>query len=151
MKLSSLSRTEYHRTDLVVVCLANTVNVVMSILFVARILDLTQAEYDIGIFAMAIGFALGYIALRNRMRKRDKWDFYLLVPIFLFFVVDFFLDYATPFEFRSTAVAGPYVALYFAGLWGLIGYSFRYDRRWGYVTLVTYFLNMTLSVLAHYL
>jgi hypothetical protein len=42
------------------------------------------------------------------------------------------------------------ILLYYVGLWGLIGYNFRFDRKWGFVTLATYFLNMILSILIHY-
>jgi len=148
--LDSKSRTDYRRTDLIVVCMANSINVVMAILFVARSSGLPQVEYVLGIVVMVMGFALGYIAFFNRKNKRDKWDAYLLIPIFLFFVVELILDYALSFDFRSTAIAGPYVLLYYVGLWGLIGYSFRLDKKWGFVTLATYFLNMVLSMLPHY-
>jgi hypothetical protein len=144
------SRTEYRRTDLIVVYMANLINVIMAILFAARILDLPQVEYALGIVVMIMGFALGCIAVSNRRNKRDKWEVYLLIPIFLFFVFELVLDYVLSFDFRSTAIAGPYVLLYFIGLWGLIGYSFRFDRKWGFVTLTTYFLNMILSILVHY-
>ena len=86
----------------------------------------------------------------NRKNERENWEVYLLIPIFLFFIVDLFLDYLFPFDFRSTAIAVPYVLLYYIGLWGLIGYGFRFDKKWGFVTLATYFLNMTLSILVHY-
>ena len=39
------------------------------------------------------------------------------------FVVDLVLDYVLTFDFRSTAIIGPYILLYYVGLWGLIGYS----------------------------
>lgn len=32
----------------------------------------------------------------------------------------------------------------------LFGYAFRFDRKWGLLTLITYFLNMIFSVLQHY-
>jgi uncharacterized membrane protein HdeD (DUF308 family) len=106
-------------------------------------------ESFLGIAAMTMGFCLGYIAFINRRNKRDKWETYLLIPILLFFIVELILDYILDFDFRSTALAGPYVLFYYVGLWGLIGYAFRYDRRWGFLTLATYFLNMSLSVLQH--
>ncbi len=99
---------------------------------------------------MIMGFALGYIAFFNKKNRRNKWEVYLLTPIFLFFVVDLILDYILSFDFRSTAIIGPYILLYYVGLWGLIGYNFRFDRKWGFVTLATYFLNMILSILIHY-
>jgi hypothetical protein len=148
--LDSKFQTDYKKVDLIVVYLANLLNVIMTILFTARIFGLPQVEYLLGIVGMVMGFVLGYIAFLNKKNKRDKWEAYLLIPILLFFIVDLILDYVLTFEFRSTAIVGPYVLLYYVGLWGLIGYSFRFDKKWGFVTLATYFMNMVFSVLAHY-
>jgi hypothetical protein len=60
------------------------------------------------------------------------------------------LDYVLASDFRSTAIVGPYVLLYYVGLWGLIGYDFRFEKKWGFLTLAIYFMNMVFSVLAHY-
>ena len=103
------------------VCLTNILNVIMSFLFVTRISGLPQVENVLGIMAMIMGFRLGCIALVNRRNKRDKWETILLVPIFLFFVVDLLLDYILNFDFRGTALAGPYILFYYVGPWGLIG------------------------------
>jgi len=138
------------RTDLIVVCIANLINVIMTILFTARIFGLLQVEYALGIIVMVMGFALGYVAFSNKKHKREKWEVYLLIPIFLFFIVDLIFDYVLASDFRSTAIVGPYVLLYYVGLWGVIGYSFRFDKKWGFLTLATYFMNMVFSVLAHY-
>jgi len=146
----SRPQTGYKKTDLIVAYIANFINVIMAVLFTARIFRLPPVEQTLGLVVMIMGFALGYIAFLNRKNRREKWEFYLLIPIFLFFIVDLFLDYLFPSDFRSTPIATPYVLLYYVGLWGLIGYSFRFDKKWGFLTLATYFLNMTLSILAHY-
>jgi len=148
--LDSRFQTDYKEIGLIVVYMANLINVIMAILFVARISGLPRVEYVLGIVVMIMGFALGYIAFFNKKNKRNKWEVYLLIPIFLFFVVDLILDYILSFDFRSTAIVEPYILLYYVGLWGLIGYNFRFDRKWGFVTLATYFLNMILSILIHY-
>jgi small-conductance mechanosensitive channel len=150
MRKTSPLQTSYKKIDLTVVYIASFINVIMVILFVARIFGLPQMEYVLGIVAIIMGFSLGYIAVLNKKNKRDKWETYLLIPIFLFFIVDLVLDYVLILDFRSTAIVGPYVLLYYVGLWGLIGYSFRFDKKWGFLTLATYFLNMVFSVLAHY-
>jgi ABC-type antimicrobial peptide transport system permease subunit len=98
---------------------------------------------------MIMGFALGYIAFLNKKNERGKWLSYLLIPIFLFFVVDLTLDYVLAVDFRNTPVVGPYILLYYVGLWGLIGYSFIVDKKWGFVTLATYFANMVMSILPY--
>ena len=150
LRLDSIFQTDYKEIDLIVVYMANLINVIMAILFVARISGLPRVEYVLGVVVMIMGFALGCIAFFNKKNKRNKWEVYLLIPIFLFFVVDLILDYILSFDFRSTAIVGPYILLYYVGLWGLIGYTFRFDRKWGFVTLATYFLNMILSILIHY-
>jgi hypothetical protein len=148
--VSKLQKRDLENIDLFVVCSANLINVVMSFLFVARISALPQVERVLGIVAMVVGFCLGVIAYINRRNERDKWETILLAPIFLFFVLELLLDYVLDFDFRSTSFAGPYVLFYYVGLWGLIGYAFRFDRKWGFLTLATYFLNMFLSVLQHF-
>jgi small-conductance mechanosensitive channel len=144
------TRALYRKIDLLVVYIANLINVIMSLLFVVRVSSLPLVEGILGIVVMIMGFGLGYIAFINRKNKRDTWETYLLIPIFLFFVAELVLDYILNFDFRSTALVGPYILFYYVGLWGLIGYAFRFDKKWGFLTLATYFLNMSLSVLQHY-
>jgi len=147
--LKSKLRINHKRKDLAVVYMANLINVMMVCLFVARISGLPQAERVLGIVAMMMGFALGYIAFLNKKSKRDRWIIYLLIPIFLFFVVELILDYILTLDFRNTVIVGPYILLYYVGLWGLIGYGFKFDKKWGFATLTTYFANMTLSILPY--
>jgi hypothetical protein len=115
----------------------------------ARIFGLPQVEYALGIILMVMSFALGYVAFLNKESKRDRWMTYLLIPIFLFFVVELILDDVLALDFRDTVIVGPYILVYYAGLWGLVGYSFKFDKKWGFVTLTTYFANMTLSILPY--
>jgi hypothetical protein len=96
------SQTDYKRIDLIVVCIANFINVIMTILFIVRIFGLSQEVYVLGIVVMIMGFVLGHVAFLNKKNERDKWEVYLLIPIFLFFIVDLFLDYLFPCDFRST-------------------------------------------------
>jgi hypothetical protein len=81
----------------------------MALLFVVRISNLPQVEAVLGVIVMIMGFSLGCIPFLNRRNNRDKWETYLLVPIFLFFIVELVLDYILNFDFRNTALVGPYV------------------------------------------
>ena len=136
----------YRKIDLTVVYLANLINILIAFLFLARMSGLTEIENTLGIAVITMGFALGYIAYLNKKNRRDKWETYLLIPIFLFMIVELILDYILVLDFRSTIVAGPYILLYYMGAWGLIGYSFRFEKRWGFITLGTYFIMMILSI-----
>jgi len=136
----------YRKIDLTVVYLANLINILIAFLFLARMSELTEVENTLGVAVITMGFALGYIAYLNKKNRRDKWETYLLIPIFLFMIVELILDYILVLDFRSTNIAGPYILLYYIGAWGLIGYSFRFDKKWGFITLGTYFLMMILSI-----
>jgi len=136
----------YRKIDLTVVYLANLINILIAFLFLARMSDLTEIENTLGIAVITMGFALGYVAYLNKNNNRDKWETYLLIPIFLFMIIELILDYILVLDFRSTIIAGPYVLLYYIGAWGLIGYSFRFEKKWGFITLGTYFIMMILSI-----
>ena len=144
------NKASYRRIDSFVVYLANLINVIMAALFTARISGLPIVGNILGIVTIVLGFGLGYIAFMNWRNARDKWETYLLIPVFLFFIVELLLDYILRIDFRNTAFVGLYILFYYAGLWGLIGYAFRFEKKWGFLTLATYFLNMILSVLQHF-
>ncbi len=143
---STHKSVNYRKIDLTVVYLANLINILIAFLFLARMSGLTEVENTLGIAAITMGFILGYIAYFNKKNRRDKWETYLLIPIFLFMVVELILDYILVMDFRSTLIVGPYILLYYIGAWGLIGYSFRFEKKWGIFTLGTYFLMMILSI-----
>jgi len=84
------TQMDYRKIDLMVVYIANVINIIMSFLFMARISTLPPLEHALGISTIILGFSLGYIAIINKKNKRDKWD---LIPIFVFFIVELILDY----------------------------------------------------------
>jgi hypothetical protein len=143
---SNHGSVNYRKIDLTVVYLANFINILIAFLFLARMFDLTEVENTLGVAVISMGFVLGYIAYLNKKNCREKWETYLLIPIFLFMIVELILDYVLVLDFRSTIIVGPYVLFYYIGSWGLIGYSFRFEKKWGFVTLGTYFLMMILSI-----
>ncbi len=148
---SEYNKIEYKKIDLSVVLMANVINILMTFLFIFRISHLNQLEHGFGIITIIMGFILGIIAIYNKFNGREKWEVLLLLPVFIFFVVELILDYILVVNFRETAFVGLYILLYYVGLWGLIGYAFRFEKKWGFITLITYFFNMTFSILPYIL
>ena len=70
MKSVSEFQNDYNRIDLIVVSMANLINIIMVVLFAVRMSGLLHAEKGLGVVAMIMGFALGYIAFLNRKSKR---------------------------------------------------------------------------------
>jgi formylglycine-generating enzyme required for sulfatase activity len=52
------------------------------------------------------------------------------------------LDYVLKLEFRQTRWLGPYLLIFYAAQWGMIGFGFMVDRGPGFITLLTYFLSL---------
>jgi hypothetical protein len=59
-----------------------------------------------------------------------------------YLAVEYMLDYRLKSNFRQTRWLGPYLLLYYLGLFALIGYAFLVDRAAGFITLATYFINL---------
>ena len=149
--MAASDRSTYRRTDLFVVYASNVINISMAILFGVRILGISLVEKALGIVVLFLGFSLGYVAYRNKTNKRNRWEVHLLLPFLFFSIVELILDYILVLDFRSTAIVGPYLLLYYTSLWMLIGYGFRFEKKWGFVTLATYFLNMSLSLCQYFI
>ena len=75
MELDSRFQTDRKTIDLIVVYMANFINEIMTILFVARIAGFPLVEYILGIVAMMLGFSLGYLTFFNKKNKRNNWAF----------------------------------------------------------------------------
>jgi hypothetical protein len=144
--VASNGRNEHRKIDLFVVIASNIINIAMALLFTARLSGLFLVEKSMGVMVIFLGLALGYVAYTNKKRKRDGWEVFLLLPVFFFCIVELILDYILVADWRSSALVGPYLLLYYFSLWMLIGYSFRFEKKWGFITLGTYFLNMILSL-----
>lgn len=110
---SNHESVNYRKIDLTVVYLANFINILIAFLFLARMFDLPEVENTLGVAVISMGFVLGYIAYLNKKNCREKWETYLLIPIFLFMIVELILDYVLVLDFRSTIIVGPYVLLYY--------------------------------------
>jgi uncharacterized metal-binding protein len=88
-------------------------------------------------------------AILNLLGNRGWWLVVLPLPLILHAVVELLLDYILKRDFRKTRLLGPYLALFYLGQWGLIGYAFVTNPVYGFVTLATYFLCLGATRYAH--
>jgi hypothetical protein len=85
----------------------------------------------------------------NIAGKREWWTYVLPSILIIFLIVELLLDYILKIEFRKTRLLGPYLLLYYVSLMGMIGYSFGVDRVSGFVTLVTYFIQLAATAYSY--
>jgi hypothetical protein len=135
--------------DLSVVVVANLTNLFMATIFLARFRGMQRIEYYIGLAAVAMVVPLGVAVGANLLRNRAWWSFVLPLVLIVFLLVELLLDYILKIPFRDTALLWPYIVLFYAGLMAMIGYSFLVDRICGFVTLVTYFIQLAVMLYTH--
>jgi hypothetical protein len=89
-----------------------------------------------------LGIPLLAAAMVNALGARPLWTFVLPGLLVLSDTVEFFLDYLLKFDFRHSRWLGPYLGLYYLALMGMIGYTFAVGKPYGFLTLITYFINL---------
>jgi hypothetical protein len=128
---------------------ANGVNVLVAALFVVRWRGFERAEYAIGLAVIAMIVPAGAAAALNAAARREWWTVVLPLVLAAYLLAELLLDYVFQIPFRETALLWPYIVLFYAGLWGMIGYSFLMGKPFGAVTLVTYFVQLGVMIFTH--
>ena len=135
--------------DQVVVVAANLFNLLMTAIFLARPRGWKRFERIAGLVMVSLAVPLGTAAVLNLVNERPWWFVVLPLPLLLHCVAELLLDYVLKLDFRRTRLLGPYLALFYLGQWGLIGYAFVAKPLYGFVTLATYFLCLAATRYAH--
>ena len=78
----------------------------------------------------------------NIAAKRGAWLWVLPLVTVVFLIVEFILDYVLKTDFRSTGLLAPYLILYYLAQFAMVGYTFMVGKPYGFITLVTYFINL---------
>ncbi len=130
--------------DVGVAVIAVLVNLLMIGIFLSRALTGGRGAVE-----HTIGWVLEFLALPvllaiavNISRGREWWSWVLPGILVAFLLVELALDYVLHVDFLRTALLGPYLALYYLALMGMIGYAFLVGKPYGFVTLATHFLGL---------
>ncbi len=135
--------------DLVVVVAANLFNLLMTGIFLTRPKGWKRFEQVVGLIMVVLAVPLGAAVILNALEQRAWWFIVLPIPLILHCLVELLLDYILKLDFRKTRLLGPYLALFYLGQMGLIGYAFVVQPAYGFVTLATYFLCLGATRYAH--
>ncbi len=136
-----MNKLSNHRPiELAAISIANLFNIIMVVIFILRTVQAGHLLIFGIVWVMFIG-VLSIVVFQSIKTKRGRW-FIILPTLFdLFLIVEVVLDYIFRYEFRSTGLIGPYLLLYYVSIFGMIGYSFLVEKKYGFITLMTYFLS----------
>ena len=126
--------------DLTAISVTNIFNIIMVAVFIFRTLQ-TRHLQGVGIVWVMFIATLGIVIFRNIQAKRGRWFIILPLLMWIFLIIEVVLDYVLRLDFRNTSLIGPYLLLYYISILGMIGYSFLVEKKYGFITLVTYFLS----------
>ncbi len=127
--------------DLIVFTLANMMNLIMVVIFLSRASGSSDHFTITGLVWGIFVLALTGVVVLNIKNGREWWTYVLPSILIAFLVLEIVLDYILKIEFRTTRLLAPYLLLYYAAIFGMIGYSFRIGKKYGFITLITYFIN----------
>ena len=137
------------KLDLFLVIIANLLNLVLSLIFLNRVFGRAAWEHWLGYGTLIMILPLTMIAVTNLLGRRS-WAFWIL-PLMMvaFLTLELVFDYWLKFDFRHTAWLGPYLLLYYVSLFAMIGYAFLAGKPYGYITLITYFINLAATFFSY--
>ena len=129
--------------DIVFVCSAIVFNISVSVLYIATKLDnvLLLRVCSVTVLSLIFPFAftlLGYI--KEKAEKR------IIIPhlVILFYLfLELLLDYILVIPFREIlAIHVPYIIVFYAADFSMIGVSFNRNRKMGFVVTLTFWILM---------
>ena len=135
--------------DLVVFIIANMMNLLLTIMFLFRAVGKPNVGNPFGWVAVALAVPLGVVVVLNLLGKRD-WAFWVLPLVTVCYCLfELLLDGILKVDFRHNRLLGPYLLSYYLGLMAMIGYNFLASKPYGFVTLVTYFINLAATAYSY--
>ena len=142
-------RASQRTVDLVVVAVANLMNMIMVVVFLSRSMMVERLQV-VGFIWGALILVLAAVVVLNVRAKREWWAIVLPLLLVVFLIVEIVLDYIIQYDFRSTILLGPYLLLYYVSIMGMIGYAFLTEKKLGFITLATYFLNQIATFYSYF-
>ena len=143
------SNMRQNSVDLIIFVIANLANLLLIGVFLARAKGLMRVEYALGLFFIFLALPAGYGALVNSIHGREWWRILFPLLLVIFCVVELCFDYIFKLEFRSNKLLWPYLVSFYLATIGMVGYSFGIGKLYGFITLITYFLNLAATWYAH--
>jgi hypothetical protein len=138
----------YLSIDWGVFSIANLFNILMVGIFISRVKGTPHPQLVSLIWVIFI-ILLTIIVVLNINSKRAWWEIILPLLFIAYLILEVVLDYIMKLDFRNTWLLGPYLLMYYASILGMIGYTFRMGKTYGFVTLVTYFLSQIAALYSY--
>ncbi len=127
------------------------INLLLAILFLARMKGMARTEQWLGMVLIFFIFPLFYLLIRGVRTHRPALYFIQIGLMIAFLLLELLLDYILKSDFRqNTGILIPYLALFFAGTGGMVGVAAHGGKGWLWLSAVTFLLMTALSIIQHF-
>lgn len=132
--------------------IANINNILLTMLFLARINKYPKLEYWLGIIFMLSIIPL-FFMLVNAFSANISNVLYFIQLILMigFIVLEFLLDYLLKMDFRQNKKFEIiYLTIFYASLGGMIGIASHAGKKWIVITVITFLIMTATSLIMHF-
>ena len=128
-------------TDIVFICASIIFNISVSVLYIATKLSNIVLMQVCGaiVLSLIIPFTITLLGYVKEKAKRRTIISHLFILFYLF--LELLLDYIIKIPFREIlAIHVPYIIVFYAAMFSMIGVSFEKNRKMGFVVIVTFLI-----------
>ena len=139
----------FRTIDISIFVIANLTNLLLAVMFLFRARSKPKIGSTFGWAAVVLGIPLLTAVVLNALAERPWWALVLPGLLVAYDLVEFLIDHLLKFDFRHSRWLGPYLGLYYLALMGMIGYAFAIGKSYGFITLITYFINLAATAFSY--
>ena len=125
--------------DLTFVLCAVIFNLLIIGIYISSRHELVGLRSTLGKIVIALGIPLSVVFIEYAVTGRPARILLYTAFILIYLVVEIVLDFVLKIEFRKKPVLHiPYIVLFYAASFGLVGVSFSINETWGYIVATTF-------------
>lgn len=129
--------------DIIFIISSIIFNILVSFLYIAAKFGNMELVQVIGIFILFLIIPFTITLIGYIKEKEEKKIIISLGVILFYFFVEILLDYILVIPFRDIlALHIPYIIIFYAAAFSMIGVTFDKNKKMGFVVLVTLFILM---------
>jgi hypothetical protein len=127
--------------DIVFVCSAIVFNISVSVLYIATKLDNVLLLRGCSAVVLSLIFPFTFTLLGYAKEKAEKKIMISHLVILFYLFLELLLDYILVIPFREIlAIHVPYIIVFYAADFSMIGVSFNKSRKMGFVVTLTFWI-----------
>ena len=127
--------------DIIFICSSIIFNISVSVLYIATKLDNMVLVQVCGAIVLSLIIPFTITLLGYMKEKAEKRTVISHVFILFYLFLELLLDYILKIPFREIlAIHVPYIIVFYAAMFSMIGVSFDKNRKMGFVVTITFLI-----------